>query len=319
MSEDELNVVAIDSTSRAADNVQKSAQTEKATPTKGQPDPHGDDVEKIYISTAEFVIYTVASRDHSRLRYFMPTTDYEKAKLMRLGLTPITGLLALIDDVVCDLRARAEEANWSALRERTTDLQARAMQLAFEGQGTRAVDLLSTVRAEVENRRDSRNRMDYVFANLIALVCTLSLWLVFEGLPFPWFLLDLHALLVEPILLSPGLPGFRAIDVLALGALGAFFSVSLGIRSVRINHAIRRFEMLYSGFVRVTIGVIAAAVAIMLIKGGWILAAIEPSYMIWTVYLFGFLAGFSEAFVPNALNRVESSSNVQTPASRTPA
>ena len=46
------------------------------------------------------------------------------------------------------------------------------------------------------------------------------------------------------------------------------------------HHAIRRFEMLYSGFVRVTIGAIAAAVAIMLIKGGWILAAIEPCYLV---------------------------------------
>jgi hypothetical protein len=160
--------------------------------------------------------------------------------------------------------------------------------------------------------------MGYVGANLVALLITLSVWLVFESLTFPPILADLQALMTNRITLSGEGPGLRVIDMLALGALGAFFSVSTGIRRLRINPAIKRFEMLYTGFVRVTIGVIAAAVVLMLVEGGWVLPQIEPRYMIWTVYLFCFLAGFSEHFVPNALNQAEASAGVQAPGTRTP-
>ena len=291
------------------------------TITKGKPDPHGDMVDKIYISTDEFVIYLVRLGQCPHLRYVMPVA-HERAKALRASLTPIMGLLAFIDDMVCELRAKKSESSWEALRERTHDMQARAMQLAFEGQGLRAVEPLTTVRAELEARRDSRNRMDYVFANLVALIAALTVWLGFESLTFPPLLADLHALMTGPIEVARGedmVVAVRAIDVLALGALGAFFSVSLGIRRLRINHAIKRFEMYYTGFVRVTIGVIAAAVVVMLINGGWILSSIEPSYMLWTLYLFGFLAGFSEQFVPNALNQVDAGTSTRAPTPRTPA
>ena len=113
-----------------------------------------------------------------------------------------------------------------------------------------------------------------------------------------------------------GLPDgtFRVVDVLAFGALGAFFAVSADIKSVKINHSISIWEMLYAGFVRVPIGVIAAAVVILMISGGWILAAVDAEYQLWAVYLFGFLAGFSELFVPNALKKVESTTDTKTPA-----
>ncbi len=70
--------------------------------------------------------------------------------------------------------------------------------------------------------------------------------------------------------------------------------------------------MIYAGFVRVPIGVIAAGVVIFLISGGWILASISGDYRLPSLYLFGFLAGFSELFVPNALKQVETG---QTPGS----
>jgi hypothetical protein len=102
------------------------------------------------------------------------------------------------------------------------------------------------------------------------------------------------------------------------GALGAFFSVSIGLNKLKISNTITLTEMLYAGFVRVPIGVIAASVVILLISGGWILGAIESEYQTWTVYLFGFLAGFSELFVPNALKQAESMTQVNNPAAAAP-
>jgi hypothetical protein len=281
-------------------------RTDAATPlqtiNKDKPDPHGDMVDKIYVSTDEFTIYRIRLETCCHLRYVMPVAN-ATARSLRANLMAISGLQAQIDDMVCELRATrgpgADEPRWEALRDRVLDLQARAMQLAFEGQAEGAAELLAMARNELESRRDSRNRMGYVGANLVALVATLSAWLVFESLTFPPILADLQALMTGRIALPSEGPGLRVIDMLALGALGAFFSVSTGIRKLRINPAIKRFEMLYTGFVRITIGVIAAR------------------YMIWTVYLFGFLAGFSEHFVPNALNQAEANAAVRAPATRT--
>ena len=46
--------------------------------------------------------------------------------------------------------------------------------------------------------------------------------------------------------------------------------------------------------------------------------AIQPGYMIWTVYLFGFLAGFSELFVPTG-EAVEARAPVSAPPAARPA
>jgi hypothetical protein len=293
--------------------IQNPIPTDTTPIRKGRPDPHGDTVAKIYLSTDAFVIYTVeaSAGDFGRLRHHIPH-PYQDAKGLRERLSPIVGPIAVINDVVCGLRGgrspeRKADARWEALRERTLDLQARAMQLAFEDQAQLAINLLDGVRGEVENRRDSRNRMFYIFANVAALVGILAIWILFGKFGVPSFL----GLLVEPISIGAGT--FRPIDVLALGALGAFFSVSFGVNAVRVNHSITMSEMLYAGFVRIPIGVISAVVAVMLIKGGWVLATIQSSYMVWTVYLFGFLAGFSELFVPNALKQVETSASVRAP------
>ena len=95
------------------------------------------------------------------------------------------------------------------------------------------------------------------------------------------------------------------------GALGAFFSVSIGLKDVRVNHSITLSEMLYAGFIRVPIGIIAASVVILLISGGWILNNLDDGVKTWAYCLFGFLAGFSELFVPNTLKQVESSTRVK--------
>lgn len=50
-----------------------------------------------------------------------------------------------------------------------------------------------------------------------------------------------------------------------MGALGAFFAVSAAINQVRVTYAISTWEMLYTGFIRVAIGVIASGVVVFLI------------------------------------------------------
>ncbi len=279
----------------------------------GQPDPAGDTIDKIYSLTERFALYSVAK--DGRVRHYI-FEGYEKAKEMRERLSPIVSTMAVIADVIFGLRGShidpgRADPEWQALLERSREIQACAIRLAFEGQATAGLALLTDFKEQVERRRDSRNRMHYIFANVVALTVILVGWLAANHFGVPDFL---GRILLEPVAVGTG--AFRPIDVLALGALGAFFSVSAGVNAVSVNHALTMWEMVYTGFVRVPIGVLAATVAVMLIKGGWILATVQPQYMVWTMFLFGFLAGFSEAFVPNALKQVEGSTTAKTPPAR---
>jgi len=71
--------------------------------------------------------------------------------------------------------------------------------------------------------------------------------------------------------------------------------------------------MLYTGVVRIPMGVIAVYIVLLLIKGEWILGSLDGGLLIWSMYLFAFIAGFSEMFVPNALKQVEAKAAVETP------
>lgn len=275
---------------------------------RGKPDPNGDVVEKIYYTMDKFTIYAI--QDDIRVRNYLTCSD---AETVRKRLAPIVGTMAVIVDVIFGLRgshaAGQATPEWNALFERAREIQGCAIRLAFEDQVPAAEALLADFKTQVERRRDSHNRMYYIVANVVALAVILVAWLAANRLGLPDYL---SAMLLGEIPVGNG--AFRPLDVLALGALGAFFSVSAGVNAISVNHALTLWEMIYTGFVRIPIGVLAAIVAVMLIKGGWILGMVQADYMVWTVLLFGFLAGFSEFFVPNALKQVEASTTVKAPS-----
>ncbi len=304
---------------------------------KGHTDPLGDTVDRILVGTDRFIIYSVVqeispgnaddtehgegpstgvggllrglkkrSQDHVWLRTKYPR-DYECAKKLRTNLGGIASDLAFICDVVDSIcRSGNLDAGSSAsLRRRATEMMARAMEMAYEGNEGEAKALLKHLRDNVTTLRDSKNRMRYVQGNLLALATILALWvgLRFMGLT--------SALVVTEATVASF--AVHVLDILALGAIGAFFAVSASVSSIRVDHSVSLWEMVYTGFVRIPIGVIAAGVAIFLISGGWLLAAIQSELLPWTYLLFGFLAGFSELFVPNALRQVEAASSIAAP------
>ena len=312
---------------------------------KGEVDPLGDTVDRILIGTDHFIIYSVVqggepekavavpkrnrtllsrllnrdtgdarrhASDHVWLRTKYPA-DYDCAKALRAKLGSIAAELANICDIVDSIcRSGSLDAGSSAsLRTRATEMMARAMELAYEGHEEEAKELLPHLRKNTTKIRDSKNRMRYVGGNLLALVGILAAWglVRYNG----WL----------PALVLPGTgaapPSFdvHALDILALGAVGAFFAVSASVSSIRVDHSVSFWEMVYTGIIRIPIGVIAAGVAIFLISGDWLLASIDDTLMPWTFLLFGFLAGFSELFVPNALRQVEAASTVAAPTTQT--
>ena len=145
--------------------------------------------------------------------------------------------------------------------------------------------------------------MRYIFATTVSFVAILILGLLLRD--------------YETNLFGAGLgdPASKAvlINVLLFGAMGAFFSVVYDIKAVKVHHAITIPEMIYAGAVRIPVGVIAAAVVVLLISGEWMLGGLGADPAFWSLLLLGFLAGFSEMFVPNALKDAEARSTVSKP------
>ncbi len=289
-----------------------------ATIKKDEIDLLGDKVLKVHVRTDNYVIYSSGSQDFEprRPRYSL-SCDFETAETFRQRLDPINGALNRLNDLIAGMRPDGltlpfYRRHYQSLVDRSIEHQARAMQQAFSDKALEAKEMLTEFTAEVAACRDSRNKMRYIFANAMALLLFVAVWWIFHSIPEPHG--RLLTLMVEPNAMTPGadLVGIRLIDMLTLGAIGAFFAVSIGIKSLRINNSITIPEMLYAGFNRTLIGVIAAGIVFLLISGGWILAGIDPQYRAWSIYLFALLAGFSELLVPNALTRVEGTAAVSS-------
>ena len=278
----------------------------------------GGNVKSIFSYTDKYVIYAVFDQySIGNVRFYL-NEPYEESRETRSRILPLYGSISYITDIANQLRERRllrlpMEPDVLCSEMRLLELVAKAIQMAIENNPSGAQAILTRTVAELEGRRDSRNRMRYVGASAFATVLTLVLWFFLDKDMYGFGLPSLAAVKQSASLVG-GLGGTpEVVDVLALGALGAFFSISAGIRNISVRYSITTWEMFYTGFSRILIGVIAAAVVVLLISGRMMLSSVESDVQSWAFLLFGFVAGFSEMFIPNALNTLEGKTTVALP------
>jgi hypothetical protein len=322
---DAADALAVPNMDEAAPNARLlvgDAATVSKTYRKGDFDLCGNEIDKIFVKTERFMIYTVANgEDLKELRHSLFLTRYEDALAVRRNLHPTVGRIARIADVLCGMRPTPipyfsfvnehRERCWKSLAERCNAFMAQAMQMAIEGKPDKAVQMLAALRQEIESRRDSANKMRYIFANAVTYMMIAFAWLVWALLERDQSVIALLWTGTTPALdpTKPVVLNYR--DVMMFGAIGAFFSVSIGLKDIRVNHSITLSEMMYAGMIRVPIGIMAASIVILLVEGGW--SPLELGGSVWLYCLLGFLAGFSELFVPNMLKQIETRSQEKTP------
>lgn len=274
------------------------------TRKRGELDESGARIDDIFWVTDWFVIYEA----EGQVRYVLPD-DYAVAKKLRRRIADLGGLRASIEEL------RAQKAISKSEKKRAARELAWALAEAFEdGADQRSEtpkEVLTRVDARLRSLVKSGYRSRFVFANLLA----------FAGIEAFLLILAVVLFLFAAGTL-PAVPLYALFG--AMGGLGAFLSVMIGVRSIDVNLDLKGWEHVYSGATRIFIGVIGAWVVGLaldsqlidptfgstpaqadgsVIDASILLVPVQPQTAMYLILVF--LAGFSESLVPNLLRRGE--------------
>jgi hypothetical protein len=246
-----------------------------------------------------FDIYTINSKCYAVYRtkarvMVQFADDHTLAESQRQKLASLAALRGQINSLIDgwynsksdELKKRAEH-----LDRRVAD----ALITALEGDQPNASEILTEIRNEVIVDRKSRARFLYLIsASLAALIFTIALVIV---------CLIRHSPNIEY-----GVAG---------GILGAFFSISIGIRSRTIRTDLHWRDNTSDAVLRVAVGMIAGFVIVCLYRLGfidWLKFPQSLTSSLWMPnFILGFLGGFAERLIPDLLSKVASGNGSAIP------
>ena len=272
----------------------------------GKLDGTGVKITTVYaLNPTLYAVYRTAERVAIQYADASQTAQAQRASLAPLN--PVRGdINGLIDGWRASQRG-AGQGRAARFDRRVAD----ALIVALEGDVAGAQALLNEIKADLLAERTSIAQFYYLEIAMVVVVVDILLDLILGGRPIG-SLTD--GVQTKSLWLASG-----------AGAVGAFFSISNGIRSRTV---LTDLDMLSNGLdagLRVIIGVIAAPLLICLLASGVAsiklgAASLGPQSMVgagynWMLVLVvGFLAGFSERLIPDLLAKASDAISGKSPA-----
>ena len=226
-----------------------------------------------------------------------------RAAEQRQAIARLNPLRGEINGLVDGWRTAPDGSHRRCRAERYDRRVGDALVLGFEGDLATAELLLKEIKEDILAERIARGRAEYLFTALGTVVVALVL------------------IMIATLLDIPHPPGSMDLwGAAAAGSIGAFFSISLAMRSRTVLPDLERTANIMDAILRVIIGVMAAAVLMALMKADVVSIDFGVNNKMGTeegwlaVLIIGFIAGFSERFVPDLLARASAATDRTQPS-----
>lgn len=259
-----------------------------ASISEGEQDARGSKIARVYFKRDAYAIYE--SRDQVHIQY----ADDSRTATDQIGR--VARLLPLRDRLNY-LIVGAHLPN--CYREHVAE----ALRLGLEGQPEIARSTLEAALGDARERMARRGRIDYLrYAGLVAILVSV----VLSGIAVVFFSWSPNPRATA----TTAYPVNLLLLATAAGAIGALFSIALGIRARTVVVDADWQTNAYDGAIRVGIGAIAGAVLFLFLSSGVIteisagsarLTGTQPIWQMATIA--GFAAGFLERLVPDILEK----------------
>ena len=213
-----------------------------------------------------FIIYEV--NNSGRLTYDSVGDIGKHLSSIEIELTDVNNLLSTSRE-----RSRFIVAISGAVRE------------CFLGKTDAAKKKLISIKNAIVDYKTTIGRIEYFFGTLGAAIIAITSLLIVS-----LFTLNDHLIILK---------------IIFMGVLGGVLSVAINLKSIAINTISGNREIhLILGATRIIISSISSIIVYVLIKGGFLLGIIHQQGE-YVFYALGAVSGFSEAFIPNLLKKVD--------------
>lgn len=243
----------------------------------GTKNKNGKEISKIYYKVeGKYIIY--ATKNESMI-FFDGSEEIQK------NISSISKQLAKIEIITNDKKDNGF-VNTQLIY---------AISTAAEGNITAAKEILNELEINIINMQKNDGRVQYLLGSISAIIFLVVIMIIGA--------LVNHFMNIKIISQNDNL-----IYMSILGGLGGFLSVIRRITSIDIDSNYGFCNNFISGMSRIIISIICGICTFYLIKSNiflGILNNIDKDTSSYATYLLGIVSGFSENFVPNLFNKIE--------------
>ncbi len=264
-------------------------------------DAMGDEVLAIYgRNPPYYAVYRTAQRVLVQF-----ADDLDEASKQRKSIAPLNPLRGQINGLIDGWRLHKAGSILRRKAERYDRRVGDALIVALEGDIPGACGTLQDIKQDILSERISWGRFEYLISS---------------------FLISLLVMAVIAGIVRNFVSSADVLDLwrsAAAGALGAFFSIALAIHGRTVLPDLQRTANIMDAVLRIIIGLIGASVLMAFVSSKTVTLSLGDTTIDsgnrWLFCLIvGFIAGFSERFVPDLLAKVDTAADRDPPLPQKP-